>query len=424
MRRYERYKPSLNCFLDAVPSHWEEKPIKAYCRIKCIQNVSSEELLSVFLNYGVVRYCETDQQQVHKPSEDLSQYQLVEPGDLVLNNQQAWRGSVGISKYRGIVSPAYFVLSVDSSLNSQFVNYMVRYGACVPQFVIASKGVGSIQRILNPGKLLNSIFSIPPRPEQDQIVRYLDWQVSRIDRLIEGKKRELELLITQEENLIATVVTSGIRREKKKQCDLIWLKSKPESWKTVKIKRVFRERVEKGFPKEPLLAATQNMGVVPKEVYGERTVEATKDLHLLKLVRVGDFVISLRSFQGGIEYAYYQGIISPAYTIMIPSEQIFPGFFRLLAKSKPFIELLKLCVTGIREGQNIDYDRLKNSLIPLPTLEEQKEIAEYLDQQSKKINTLREKLLKEVENLQEFKTRLISDVVTGKIDVSAYRTRY
>lgn len=80
------------------------------------------------------------------------------------------------------------------------------------------------------------------------------------------------------------------------------------------------------------------MGVVPKDVYGNRTVEAQKNLHLLKLVKAGDFVISLRSFQGGIEYAYYQGIISPAYTIMEPKEEINPGYFRHLAKSRLFID--------------------------------------------------------------------------------------
>jgi len=114
----------------------------------------------------------------------------------------------------------------------------------------------------------------------------------------------------------------------------LWLTEIPKHWNTRKIKYVFSERVEKGYPNEPLLVASQSMGVVPKNVYGNRTVEATKDLHNLKLVRIGDFVISLRSFQGGLEYAYYQGIISPAYTVMIPNDFITGGYFRYLAKSK------------------------------------------------------------------------------------------
>jgi len=192
--------------------------------------------------------------------------------------------------------------------------------------------------------------------------------------------------------------------------------------------------VEKGYPNEPLLVASQNMGVVPKGVYGNRTVEATKDLHNLKLVRVGDFVISLRSFQGGIEYAYYQGIISPAYTVMIPNEHIVSGYFRYLAKSRLFIELLQMCVTGIREGQNIDYEKLKNHLIPLPPRDEQDHIVRFLDWKVSQINkfiklvygksSIDPKVLESYPNsllalLLEYRTRLISDAVTGKLDVRA-----
>ena len=168
----------------------------------------------------------------------------------------------------------------------------------------------------------------------------------------------------------------------------IWISKIPARWQAHKMKHLFSERSEKGYPNEPLLVASQNMGVVPKNVYGNRTVEAQKDLHLLKLVRVGDFVISLRSFQGGLEYAYYQGIISPAYTILIPHEPMSGSYFRYLAKSKPFIGLLTLCVTGIREGQNIDYAKLKNHLLPVPPREEQDQIVRFLDWKVSSINKL------------------------------------
>ena len=168
----------------------------------------------------------------------------------------------------------------------------------------------------------------------------------------------------------------------------IWVNEIPAHWEAHKMKYLFHERSEKGYPDEPLLVASQNMGVVPKKVYGNRTVEAQKDLHLLKLVRVGDFVISLRSFQGGLEYAYYQGIISPAYTVLTPHEPITAGYFCYLAKSKLFIGLLALCVTGIREGQNIDYEKLRNHSLPVPPRTEQDQIVRYLDWQVSKINRL------------------------------------
>jgi len=196
----------------------------------------------------------------------------------------------------------------------------------------------------------------------------------------------------------------------------LWITKIPESWSYRKIKFLFNERSEKGYPNEVLLVASQNMGVVPKDVYGNRTVEAQKNLHLLKLVKVGDFVISLRSFQGGIEYAYYQGIISPAYTVMEPKEEINPGYFRHLAKSRLFIELLQMCVTGIREGQNIDYSKLKNHLIPVPPKEEQNQIVRFLDWKLSKINKLIRAKKKQIALLNEHKQVIINNAITKGLD--------
>lgn len=167
---------------------------------------------------------------------------------------------------------------------------------------------------------------------------------------------------------------------------MAWLPQIPSRWTVRKLKYAFDERSEKGYPDEPLLVSSQNMGVVPKDVYGKRTVEAMKDLDKLKLVKVGDYVVSLRSFQGGIEYAYYQGIISPAYTIIEPHEDFKSDYYKFLFKSVPFIKLLTTCVTGIREGQNIDYKKLKNVQIPVPPCAEQDQIVRFLDWKVSEIN--------------------------------------
>lgn len=197
-----------------------------------------------------------------------------------------------------------------------------------------------------------------------------------------------------------------------KSIDQLWLEEIPGEWQTIKIKYAFEERSEKGHPDEPLLVASQNMGVVPKSLYGNRTVEAQKDLHLLKLVRIGDFVISLRSFQGGIEYAYYQGIISPAYTIMVSKGILTSGYFRYLAKSHSFIELLKSCVTGIREGQNIDYSKLKNYRVPVPPRPEQDQIVRFLDWKISSVNKLINIKRSEIKELDALKRSMISHAIT------------
>ncbi len=170
-----------------------------------------------------------------------------------------------------------------------------------------------------------------------------------------------------------------------KDSSVPWLGQVPTHWSLRRTKTLLRERVEKGFPDEALLAATQTKGVVRKDQYENRTVIALKDLHVLKLVRVGDFVISLRSFQGGIEFAREQGIISPAYTVLYVTDPGTHGFLAWLFKSKPYIENLALYVTGIRQGQNIDYEKLNRSTIPLPPSPEQAAIVRFLDHADRRI---------------------------------------
>ena len=194
-----------------------------------------------------------------------------------------------------------------------------------------------------------------------------------------------------------------------------WLGGIPSHWGLRKMKYTFDERSQKGFPNEPLLAATQNHGVILKSQYENRTVEATKSLDTLKLVEIGDFVISLRSFQGGLEYAYNRGIISPAYTILTPTH-IKASYFKHLSKSDIFISLLKSSVTGIREGQNIDYNKLKENLLPIPPEEEQKAMGCYLDAATSKIDKAIDMQQKMIDLLNERKQIIIQNAVTKGLD--------
>lgn len=195
-----------------------------------------------------------------------------------------------------------------------------------------------------------------------------------------------------------------------------WLGDIPAHWEMRKLKYLFSERLQKGYPNETLLAATQTRGIISKSMYETRTVTAQKDLHLLKLVEIGDFVISLRSFQGGIEQAYFRGIISPAYTVMILCPSIERNYFKHLAKSKTFLSLLKTCVTGIREGQNIDYERLRRYSLPLPSIVEQTQIARFLDSKTAQIDKFTRNKRRLIELLKEQKQHIINQAVTRGLD--------
>jgi type I restriction enzyme S subunit len=197
-----------------------------------------------------------------------------------------------------------------------------------------------------------------------------------------------------------------------KESGLPWLGRYPKNWNVRRAKILFHERVQKGFPNEPLLAATQTKGVVKKADYETRTVTAQKDLHLLKLVEVGDYVISLRSFQGGIEIAHCRGIISPAYTVLKPQGSAMSGYYSHFFKAKPFIDSLSLFVTGIREGQNIDYERLSRAELPMPPSDEQAAIVRFLDNANRKIDGFIRAKRKLIGLLNEQKQVIIHRAVT------------
>jgi len=198
--------------------------------------------------------------------------------------------------------------------------------------------------------------------------------------------------------------------------DAAWLPERVNEWRYVRMRTLFEQRKVKGFPQETLLVSSQKHGVVSKETYGLRTVVAQTGLENLKLVEPGDFVISLRSFQGGIEYARDRGIISPAYTVLRLHENRSLRYFGYLLKSSAFLDAIKITVTGIREGQNIDYSRLGRAIVPLPPLEVQSGIVRYLDHAELRIAKAIQAKQKMVALLNEQKQVIISELVTRGLD--------
>ena len=198
-----------------------------------------------------------------------------------------------------------------------------------------------------------------------------------------------------------------------------WLGEIPEHWDTLRAKHVFRNVSEKGFPDEPLLSATQDQGVVPRDQREQRVVMPIGQLESFKLVRENDFVISLRSFQGGIEHCAYRGLVSPAYTVLRLHRDVNPRFLRQLLKASNFISEINVSVTGIRQGKNIDYGDFAESFLPLPPKPEQNRIVAFLDQKTAKIDALIAKKQRQIELLDEQKAILINRAVTRGLNPNA-----
>ena len=171
-------------WLGDIPQRWYTVPLYAIAQVKSINNCIDLPLMSVYLDAGVVPFVEREEKRTNATSKDLTNYQRVDPGDFVLNNQQAWRGSVGVSFHSGIVSPAYIVLSLNNTLDSHYANYLFRSRCMVDQYLVISRGVGSIQRNLYWSALKRVVVPIPSKKEQMEIVEYLDGLNNKFDATI------------------------------------------------------------------------------------------------------------------------------------------------------------------------------------------------------------------------------------------------
>ena len=236
LKPYPKMKASGVQWLGKVPEHWEVLPLCAIATPKSVTGQHHRELLSVYLDKGVIRFSDVQEKRTNVTSEDLTNYQAVDPGDFVLNNQQAWRGSVGVSRLSGIVSPAYLVLSLSQRLHTDFANLLFREQVMVDQYLVCSRGVGSIQRNLYWPHLKRVVFATPSNREQIAIVRFLDHADRRIRRYIQAKKKLIALLEEQKQAIIHQAVTgqidvrTGQPYPAYKDSGVEWLGKVPEHW--------------------------------------------------------------------------------------------------------------------------------------------------------------------------------------------------
>lgn len=234
-----------------------------------------------------------------------------------------------------------------------------------------------------------------PLPEQRAIAQVLstaDAAIHTTEKLIAQKELRKKWLMQQ--------LLTGKKR----------LKKFGGEWKKLGAGEIFKSITKKGFADEELLSATQDRGMIPRTMLEGRVTMPTTGTEGFKLVEIGDFVISLRSFQGGLEYSYYRGLVSPAYTVLKPKKPINEEFYKQYFKSYEFIGRLATAVIGIRDGKQISYDDFCIVKIPYPSIEEQTAIAQVLQAAGKEISLLKTK----AEKLRELKKGLMQVLLTGK----------
>ena len=207
------------------------------------------------------------------------------------------------------------------------------------------------------------------------------------------------------------------RYDRYKDSGIAWIGEIPEHWEVRKGKNIFKLRNSKGNSNAILLAATQKYGMIPQsQIEGVVQVKQNTNLNTFKTVHKHDYVISLRSFQGGFEISEYEGVCSPAYQVFYSTIPCCNYFFKYLFKSYGFISQINAFTLGIREGKNIQYEDFSLMKLPFPVLHEQQAIADYLDRRCSEIDDLIALQEEMITKLQSYKQSVITEAVTRGLD--------
>ena len=207
-----------------------------------------------------------------------------------------------------------------------------------------------------------------------------------------------------------------------KESGIEWASLIPSEWESVNPKALFSQRKEKAVSGERQLTSSQKYGIVYQDDYmeltGSRVVVVQKDFDILKHVEAGDFIISMRSFQGGLEYSTKSGSISSAYVMLVPNlNLVYPRFYRWLLKSEVYIRALQRTSNMVRDGQAMRYSNFGQIRLYTVPLQEQIEIADYLDEKCATLDALIDRKEKFVSEIESYKKSLIYEYMTGKKEV-------
>jgi type I restriction enzyme S subunit len=430
-------------WLGKVPAHWEVLPNRAvFTEIK-ERDHPDADMLSVTITKGVIRQRALLEASSKKDSsnQDKFAYKLVRPGDIAYNKMRAWQGALGVSEYQGIVSPAYVVQRPCGGSDARYLHYLLRTPAFAKEAERWSYGITSDMWSLRPEhfKMIYSCF--PPLPEQAAIVRFLDYVDRRIRRYIRAKQKLIKLLEEQKQAIIHRAVTRGLDPNVRlKPSGVEWLGDVPEHWDKLLLGRCLKQ-IEQGW--SPVAAegdiasdqwAVLTLSSVRRGSFNASAIKpvplSAKIPHGIE-INEGDLLLTRSNTRALVgDVCLVQGarpktlICDLIYRLTPKLPRFAPGFlmYQLLS---PFgrrqIESDARGSSGTMP--KITQRHIRSWKVMAPPLEEQRIIAEKIEDSTKIIDAAVGRAQTEISLLREYRTRLIADVVTGKLDVREAASR-
>lgn len=420
-------------WLTTLPSKWTYGRVKQLFRLRSQQSVYNHglELLSVYTHIGVRP--RKDLEQRGNKASNTNGYWIVKKGDLISNKLLAWMGAIGVSHYEGVTSPAYDVLYPIQACNTDYYHYLFRTNLYLQKFKSRSRGIMDMRLRLYFDQFGQILVPIPPLEVQNNIANYLNLKTNRINRIIARKKQLITLLKEQKQVIINKAVTRGLDPNVRlKPSGLDWLSDIPAHWNISRLRNI---------------AAVRASGVDKHTVEGESPVrlcnyvdvyknnEITDELDFMKASATPAEIANFKLLRGDViitkDSEDWKDIGIPAYvpqnidnlicgyhlSLIRPYNDLIDGMFLYTSLlSEAVADQFRISATGVTRF-GLSQGSIKDVQIPLPPIAEQKAISEYVKIKNESINQVIGRTQKEIQLIQEYRTRLISDVVTGQLDV-------
>ena len=429
LKPYPEYKDSKLPWLGKIPKHWDEKRAKCYFReVNERSKTGNEELLSVSHITGVTPRSQKNITMFK--AESYTGYKLCKPGDLAINTMWAWMGALGVSKYSGIISSGYAVyrpIHSDGHI-PEFIDSLLRTPPYTSEYYCRSTGVRSSRFRLYPESFLKIPIICPPFEEQEKIMTYLRTEDRKISHYIRVKRQQIDLLNEQKQTIISRAIMNGIDPNVRlKPSGFDWLGDVPVHWDILKLKRVCKRWALYGANLSSDAYRSNGIRFI-------RTNDITDDGKLNHnggvyvnertvidyLLEDGDLLFS-RSGTLGRSFIYRSNLFGPcsyaAYLVrFVLNSKMLPEYAYYFSKTKNFEQWLNENAIYTTIG-NVNGQKYANMEIPVPNIEEQKQILLAINSESYHLDQIISSAHKEIDLIKEYQASIVSDIITGTVDV-------
>ncbi len=434
LTKYKDYKDSGVYWLRKIPSHWKVLKVKhVYYRSKINAEQNNPVILSLARDSIKERDIFNNNGQI---AESYYNYNVVKVGDLIINPMDLYSGAnCNVSYIEGVISPAYVNLRPLKQSNTRFHDYYFKVQYWIMAMFAHGKGVSFDNRwTLNNQTLMQYPIVVPPLEEQNKIAAYLDKKTSQIDSLIADKQNMIALLKEQRSAIISETATKGLDNNVEyKDSGIEYIGKIPSHWQVKKLKYIFSMNTGLSISKSELKEegiACIGYGLI----HSKYTFELDLRIHVLSfasekyitsnasaLAKEGDFIFcdTSEDIEGSGNMLYISNLdnkqlLAGSHTILLKSKiSINARYMAYLFKSNQWKTQIQSKVAGVKV-YSITQKILKEVSLLIPSKKEQKQIVEYLDKQTKKIDTLVADIESNIEKLKEYRKSIISEMVTGQ----------